>query len=497
MNKQLFSILAMLCIALSCIELNAISVIPVKRDSASKWCFINAKGKFYLENRYEGKLFYTDEETFAVYEKDSTWTVYKFDKKNPRMIASNLHSIGNFSEGFMAVMRHKDAPIEIIDKKGKTVLTLDSFDEKVIIDCGYCHYGSFVVTVIDEMGNMKKGAIALSGKELVAPVDDELFLCANDNIIGKKDSKIFMSDGKGGYRTFAVSGEEKVYRFGKYVVADANSATLIFDQNTMKMVATLPMGSFVNDIYKNFVEYGLCGGHYVYDLTTKKTLPFEKCDRITLTKKGIIAGDDYYNTENYSFNLYSYNGQFVRKTGWTDADRCGNFVVASQLSMIDWEPRQYLLDENLKLIKDYNFAEISTPFSLLGDFEYSPHKAISVDMVSSIMVNNIHPALVDLGVIEGKTANDIPPYKNGICYHNGQMIDRQTKKGEGDVITLASLVYLSADDDNSELKSLYIALCAKMDKLYKKVADGVYEDDGIYYYITEDCELHVSLSPQR
>lgn len=497
MNKDLYLILLMLCIALFDVKANAISVIPVKRDTATKWCFIDAKGNTYLENRYDGALQNTDEGTFAVSEKDGTYSLYVFDKKNPRPIARNLKGFGNFSEGVVAVIRAAGKPIEIIDKTGKTILELDSSCGKVITECSYCHDKRFVVTTIDQLGNYKVGMLDISGKVILEPIYDEIIPCDKGNYVSRKDSVIRVTDGKGGYRVFYACRDKRIFHIGKYVAVPATFGTLIIDENTMKSIAILPDANYVTDIYNGFVQYtNNSGARLVYNLKTKKALTFDKCDRMVLVKKGILMGEDFFKSEGDSMNLYSYKGKFVRKTEWTDAERYNDFIKVSQLLVTDYAPRWFLLDKNLNLIKDYNFMEIYTPFNLDPGYEYSPHLVLNADIISSILINNLHPALVDLGAIVGKTMKDKYSFNKDILCNNGHMIICQAKKDSNDVVTSASIVY-GIDDENANAYNddIYKMLCEKMDKMFKKVAEDVYEDNGIYYHIKDHREIKVSIYP--
>lgn len=497
MNKQLYSILTMLCVVIFTVQVNATSVIPVKRDTSTKWCLMDEKGKTYLNDLYEGMLYTTGEGTFGVLQdKDSTWSLYVFDKKNPRLIADNLAEVGNFSEGVIAVMRAKNKPIEIIDKRGKTILTVDSLCGNIITECGYCHDGRFVVTTIDEIGNKKVGMLDLLGKTVLEPEYDEIISCANGNYVSMKDSKIYITDGKGGHRILYTYQDKKTYRFDNYIILPTTIATMIIDRNTMENVATLPKGSYVQDVYNGYVAYGnySFNGVNVYNIKTKHTIQFPDYDLITISRKGFLAVTKF---DQDSIKLMSFDGKLIKQTDWNVSERYNDFIIVTKVSDDPSAKQSYLFDENLKPISKDDFINIANPTDFDRSYEYSPHRELSIKLIASIMVRNLPDALVY--ICKSTSTYPLENYRPDdiIFFGDIQKITCSAIKRNG-VITEVYMtynrfetsgnvsMYLYDDATFAEYRILYKELCSLMDKVFVKISEGVYDDNGVQYTVREN-----------
>lgn len=495
-------IIVMLGITLFYLNIDAQQLLPVRKDSISKWSVIDSKGRMYPSVKFD-YISESGEGTFAVKNGNTTWSVYALSNKKPRLIADSLARLGNFSEGAMAVIRkHGDCPIEIIDMQGKTLLTLDSICGKMIVRCGYCHYGRFVVTTVDNNGVVKEGMIDKQGKVVIEPVYEELYACADGQVCGRRLSKdkkhfeIVIPDGRGGFSL--QSTDKGSYRIGHYAIFPVEGATLVFDLAGSKDKFSLPANSIVTDVCGDLVAYKKksANGDFVYNCVTKQTMSFEDSQHLTLTKKGLLSVNF---DDEVGVSLFSLKGKFIRKIGWQYVEKYGDYVIAIRVD--DNNIRVNLLGKNFNPVLKNDCAEFSY-FAEPG-YEYRPARILNSQFVCSLMIDNLR-IMVDSGAVAGRSIENCH-FESKVIYDLNiarDIIDCFKVEKDG-IITKAGIEFLVSLDNTINVGYLdyyHSAIKTKMDELFKKVADDVYEDNGVFYHvkqIEETIIISISNSPEK
>lgn len=485
----------MLCIALFCATIKANQLLPIREKKGLKWSIVDNKGKILLKEYFDDLISESGEGTFTVNDSTGKWSVYTIKKRKPHLIVDSLEDLGSFSEGVMAVVRVQGEPIEIIDKQGKTVLTLDTICGKTIVSCGYCHYGRFVVTTIDKAGDVKVGMVDREGRVIVEPEYEELYACAKGMYCGRRQSKdkthteVVIPYGRNEY--VVNSSDKETYRIGNYAILPFENNTIILDLSDIKKRLSLPAGIKVKDVSGKFVSFTKDGVDCVYNSATKQTLTFEGSEEVVLAKKGFLSLYDKVTT------VFSLKGKSLRTLEYLRVNKYNDLLIAN---IFDYDNSSWtcnLLDNKFRPMMKNNCEDISY-YSKPG-YEYCPRRPLDLDFAISIMTKNLR-VMVDSGAVAGRNRKDCPLKSETLFddYVNRQTFGYILSENKDGAIKEA-FIYFSEEFSNRNPSIYFMLLNAavktEMDKMFKKISDGVYEDNGVFYHIEgKDREIIIYIS---
>lgn len=505
MKRKLTFTIAMLCIPLLCMAISAKKLLSIHEKKDQKWSIVDEKGKVLLKEYFNGYVTQTQEGTFAVRDSDGIWwSVYSIEKKNkPHLIADGLASIGNFSEGVMAVIRVNGQPIEIIDKHGKTILTLDTICGKAIARCGYCHYGRFVVTTIDKMGKVNVGMVDRQGKVIVEPEYEELYACANGSYCGRRLSKdkthteIVIPDGKGGFSIR--SSDMKIYRIANHAILPFEDKTIILNLSDIEKRMVLPANITVEYIRGKHVSYSKNGEVFVYDGATKQTLSFPGSESVVLAKKGLLSVS-YDVSDIPHLALFSLKGKFLRNLGSMIVESCNDFLITKNFNG-DGKCLYNLLGDRFRLMLKNDCEDINYfCFPAIDTYEYSPIRPLDYKFAFPIFKENLR-MMADLGAVAGRNRKDCPLESMELFYMNNQSFTRTLFENEDGVITESFISFYDIGDiSDINIMFLTAGVLVEMDKMFHKVSDNVYEDNGVFYHLEKYSDaivIYISDSSDR
>lgn len=486
----------MLCIALFCATIKANQLLPIREKKGLKWSIVDNKGKILLKEYFDGSVSESGEGTFTVRDSTGKWSVYTVEKGKPHLVVDSLENLGNFSEGVMAVVRVQGEPIEIIDKQGKTVLTLDTICGKTIVRCGYCHYGRFVVTTIDKAGDVKVGMVDREGRVIVEPEYEELYACAKGMYCGRRQSKdkthteVVIPYGRNEY--VVNSSDKETYRVGNYAILPFEDNTIILDLSDIKKRLSLPAGIKVKDVSGKFVSFVKGWEAFVYNSATKQTLSFAGSGEVVLTKKAFLSLDIDW------VNAFSLKGKSLRTLEYLSVIKYNDFLIANIFDSDNSSWTCNLLDNKFRPMMKNNCEEINV-FPETG-YEYSPRRRLDLDFAISIMTKNLR-VMVDSGAVAGRNRKDCPLKSKTLFDVNDQTFDYSLSENKDGAIKEAFIDFseeYTNTDPGIYFMLLNAAVKTEMDKMFKKISDGVYEDNGVFYHIEgndREIIIYISESP--
>ena len=265
------------------------------KTNDNKWGFINKKGEFVIEAKYDGVSYFSDGLVLAVEEvdaEDQYKYYFSFLDKNGKIVLDlkdEYETIGNFSEGFAYVYGTEDG-LGFINKKGEIVIERD----KEITDVQNFKDGYAVVAVEN-----KYGLINTKGEKIIKPKYENTLFFDNGLIT-------FSEEGKVGFLN--INGDEIVEAQYKEVLPFLFKNTIVQDQDD-KYYYIDNKGEKISDQEFEYIPlYSIMGFYYnnKFELVEASSVLKNKIvGEWTLKKMEIVNIDEFGETafENQMNNI--------------------------------------------------------------------------------------------------------------------------------------------------------------------------------------------------
>lgn len=173
-NALISSVLPLAALAVttlsSCSDALSDIALPFQGEADGKWGLVRADGSVLYDEEFKADLCPTVAlcERFFAPTSDGDWQLYAADK-TPTVIGSEKYaSVSPFQKN-VAIVAPKDGKVQIIDRKGKAVKTLDKLSSKEVLSCQNFDSDGYAVFSCGEKGEELYGLIDRKGKVVIEP----------------------------------------------------------------------------------------------------------------------------------------------------------------------------------------------------------------------------------------------------------------------------------------------------------------------------------------
>lgn len=169
--KNLLSTVVLVMLFMSLTACNGdgdkVDLIPVKNSKTGNWSMLSADGKIKYDAEFKNEPSICYNGVFTVPNDDGTYTLYDAQGESPKEVpgCDSLYQAGSMSEGVIPITQ-KGKHIELVNKKGETIATLDKCDGQQITRC-FPSISSGLLGV--EVVGRKCGFVNKKGETVVKP----------------------------------------------------------------------------------------------------------------------------------------------------------------------------------------------------------------------------------------------------------------------------------------------------------------------------------------
>lgn len=202
MKTNLLSIILLSCLFFSCknnTSLPEVTQVPFKVSDSDKYGMMNVDGSILFEDEFDQLPSIAVNGIFTVKNKQEELEYFKADKKPKQITETSYIDGGYYTEGVIPVVK-PERPISFIDKNGKELFVLGTFEGKRIQSVN-AYFSDGLMMFVTEEG--KCGYINSKGQVVIKPTFDVAFpfnekvAIVGKNTSGNEDMKFSVIDCSG------------------------------------------------------------------------------------------------------------------------------------------------------------------------------------------------------------------------------------------------------------------------------------------------------------
>ena len=370
MKTNLLSIILLSCLFFSCknnTSLPEVTQVPFKVSDSDKYGMMNVDGSILFEDEFDQLPSIAVNGIFTVKNKQEKLEYFKADKKPKQITETSYIDGGYYTEGVIPVVK-PERPISFIDKNGKELFVLGTFEGKRI-QWVNAYFSDGLMMFVTEEG--KRGYINSKGQVVIKPIFDIAFpFNEKVAIVGEK-----------------VSGEEYV----KFSIIDC-SGKKIGDLKSLKEASSWN-NMYSDEIFTSGNKAFNKKGELIFRSPSKWKILLSYNEGYTMfqddndecgitNKKGEVVIRAKYNrgTRNignyfvgvdYSDSKYSLSFLDDNENRVEKLEDIENFsLFTANKCIVQEENEYYFIDESGKALDKNNYSFIYTP-SLESSFWYA------------------------------------------------------------------------------------------------------------------------------
>ncbi len=380
-----------------------VDLVPVKNSKTGNWSMLSADGKIKYDAEFKNEPSICYNGIFSVPNDDGTYTLYDGKGESPKEVpgCDSLYQVGAMSEGMIPITR-KGKHIELINKKGETLATLDKCDGQQITRClPSISSGLIGVEVVGRKYGFvnKKGETVVKPKyQIISPFTDGYAA------VGTRDD-----NGNEKYQIIDTEGKTVLSVKDKYTpVTPLRKGYLVLEDPETKRYYMMDKEGNITQLPDKVEEYVYFNGKYM----------IFKCDNqygAVDTKGEIVIRAKYYKLK--LFEDDSFWAQKQRDSGFVKLNTKGETVADIDYTFISDNYSGFgffakdgntwnLIDDNGKIVGNEDFYDISEKTTCCGmvESDYFDFQAIADETVEYLTSNKLK-----LGEKPQKVFSDVTP----------------------------------------------------------------------------------------
>ena len=397
---------------------SGIEYLPVKVDKNDMWGFIDNEGNVFLEDEFQEKPSPVIDGIFSIKEGE-TYSLYRFDKKCPKLILNELVYVGLPQCGVIPVTK-KDSHIEIIDYDGNTIFTLNEIDGMPVSFCMPYFVENHIVVYFEQGDRIRAAVVDKNGNVVIKPkynliqiISKDIFL-VKDTTITKSDDDFenyycITSKGKK-IRDIKIQGAEDFFYsetfssegIKSYLCVQQNKKLNIFDYKGKEIIKCNKKYKAIRDIKNDFII--VSNENYDKGVINKEGEKVLSCkfNDIVITEDGFLAKRD----EKETYCFYNTEGEKIAETDWIDIEGTNGFgFLANDRTLDDGNYGfEYIIDSKGRVVsKQSDVYEINDDVDI--DVIYSDF--LDYSSIINDIKNAISYDLAGHGIKIGESYEDL------------------------------------------------------------------------------------------
>lgn len=397
---------------------SGIEYVPVKVDKNDMWGFIDNEGNVFLEDEFQEKPSLVIDGIFSI-EEGETYSLYRFDKKCPKLILDELVYVGLPQCGVIPVTK-KDSHIEIIDYDGNTIFTLNEIDGMPVSFCMPYFVENHIVVCFEQGDEIRAAVVDKNGNVVIKPkynfiqiISKDIFLVKDTAIIKNDDNfeNYYCINSKGEkIRDIKIQGAEDYFiratfsseGIKSYLCVQRNKKISIFDYNGKEIIRCNKKYRSVGDIKNGFIiVYNENFDKGIINMRGEQVLSC-KFNDIVITEDGFLTKRD----EKETYCFYNTEGEKIAETDWIDIEETNGFgFLANDRTLDDGNYGfEYIIDSKGEVVsKQSDVYEINDDVDI--DAIYSDF--LDYSSIINDIKNAISYDLAEHGIIIGESCEDL------------------------------------------------------------------------------------------
>lgn len=365
-----------------------VELMPVKTSRNGNWSMLSADGKIKYDAEFKNEPSICYNGIFSVPNDDGTYTLYDAQGESPKEVpgCDSLYQAGSMSEGVIPITR-KGKHIELVNKKGETIATLDKCDGQQITRC-FPSISSGLLGV--EVVGRKCGFVNKKGETVVKP-KYQIASSFTDGYaaVGTRDD-----NGNEKYQIIDTEGKTVVSVKDKYTPVTAMlKGYMVLEDPETKRYCMMDKEGNITKLPDKVEEYVYFNGKYM----------IFKCDNqygAVDTKGEIVIRAKYYKLK--LFEDDSFWAQKDSDSGFVKLNTKGETIAEIDHTFIsDYFPgfgffgkdgkTWNLIDDNGKTVGNEDFYDVSEKTTCCGmvESDYFDFQAIADEAVEYVTSNKL------------------------------------------------------------------------------------------------------------
>lgn len=365
-----------------------VELMPVKTSRNGSWSMLSPDGKIKYDAEFKNEPSVCFNGVFTVPNDDGTYILYDGKGESPKEVpgCNDLYQAGAMSEGVIPITRI-GKHIELVNKKGETLATLDKCDGQQITRC-FPSISSGLLGV--EVVGRKYGFVNKKGETVVKP---KYFITTpfvdGYAAVGTRDD-----DGNEKFQIIDTEGKTVVSVKDKYTPVTAMlKGYMVLEDPETKRYCMMDKEGNITKLPDKVEEYVYFNGKYM----------IFKCDNqygAVDTKGEIVIRAKYYKLK--LFEDDSFWAQKQRDSGFVKLNTKGETVAEIDYTFISDNYSGFgffakdgntwnLIDDNGKIVGNEDFYDISEKTTCCGmvESDYFDFQAIADETVEYLTSNKL------------------------------------------------------------------------------------------------------------